>query len=82
MNVMSSKISCKQAVDYISKKEEGKLSASQRVALYRHLSECGLCETFSVQNKIISKAMTQEEHRELNASEKEAIIKAVLNKKL
>lgn len=78
MNVMSSKISCKQAVDYISKKEEAKLSAAQRFALWKHLGECSLCRTFSVQNKIIIKAMKQEQGRSLSPTEKEALLKAVL----
>ena len=78
MNVMSRKISCKQEVDYISKKEEGKLSAAMRFALWRHLAVCSLCRIFSVQNKILRQAMTQEPGKELTHSEKEAIVKAVL----
>lgn len=80
MNVMSREISCKQAVDFISKKEEGKLSSSQRFALWRHLAECSLCRTFSVQNKIIGKAMKQIETRDLSAAEKEIIVKTVLKR--
>jgi predicted anti-sigma-YlaC factor YlaD len=78
MNVMSGKISCKQAVDYISKKEEGKLTTGQRFKLWRHLAECSLCRIFSVQNKIIAQAMAQKESRELTVTEKEALVKAVL----
>ena len=75
---MSGKISCKQAVDYLSKKEEGKLSAKQRFLLWRHLAVCNLCRIFSVQNKIISRAMAQRETRDLTLEEKEAIIKTAL----
>ncbi|TAH09833.1 MAG: hypothetical protein EAZ12_05720 [Sphingobacteriia bacterium] len=46
-------ISCKTAVDYISKKEEGKLSLFQRFQLWRHLAICYLCKRFEQQNKII-----------------------------
>ena len=78
MNVMSRKISCKQAVDYISKKEEGKLSAGQRFSLWRHLAVCSLCRIFSVQNRIIGKAMARGEIGTLSPGEKEAIVKTVL----
>ncbi|MES2647972.1 MAG: hypothetical protein V4717_13920 [Bacteroidota bacterium] len=78
---MSRTISCKQAVDLISKKEEAKLSATQRFALWRHLAVCSLCRTFSVQNKIIKKALTQEDYRVLTTEEKEVIVKTVLQTK-
>lgn len=78
---MSAKITCKQAVHYISKKEEAKLSAVQRFALWRHLTECSLCRIFSVQNKIIKKALAQRETKDLTPAEKEAIIKSVLESK-
>jgi hypothetical protein len=75
---MSKIISCKRAVDFISKKEEAKLSAAQRFALWRHLSVCSLCRIFSAQNKIIGQAMAQQQTRDLTTAEKEAIIEAVL----
>lgn len=78
MNVMSRKISCKQAVDFISKKEEGRLTASQRFSLWRHLAGCSLCRIFSVQNRIIGEAVKQSEARDLSPIEKEALVKAVL----
>lgn len=73
-------ITCKKAVDYISLKEEGRLSARQRFALWRHLTGCSLCRIFSVQNKIIGKAMamTDETQGALTEAEKEALIKNVL----
>jgi predicted anti-sigma-YlaC factor YlaD len=80
MNTMSSMITCRQAVNYISKKEEGRLSATQRFALWRHLGECSLCRTFSAQNKIIIQAFTQPlaGTAQLTQEEKDAIIKTVL----
>jgi hypothetical protein len=77
---MSLKITCKQAVDYISKKEEGKISGTQRFALWRHLAICSLCRIFSVQNKVIGKAMAGIEDKSvvLTAEQKEAMIKDIL----
>ena len=78
MNVMSRKISCKQALEYISKKEEAKLSGGQRFALWRHLTGCSLCRIFQMQNRIIGKAMTQGFADSLTTEEKEAIVKSVI----
>lgn len=47
-------ISCKQAVDFISKREEGKLSASQRFALWQHLAICRFCRAFNRQNRLLT----------------------------
>jgi hypothetical protein len=77
-------ITCKQAVDYISKKEEGKLSAAQRVNLWRHLAVCSLCRIFNQQNKIIAKAFSgfghKEEHR-MSMDQKQAMLDTILNNK-
>ena len=73
-------ISCKKAVDYISKKEEKKLSAGQRFALWRHLKACSLCHTFNAQNKIIRKAIGQQPDKTLTPAEKEAIINTAIVK--
>lgn len=78
MNGMSKKITCKQAVDLISKKEESKLSGIQRFSLYKHLGECSLCRIFSVQNKIISKAIQHNNSEDLSVAEKESIIQRVM----
>lgn len=75
---MRKKINCKQAVDLISKKEEGKISASQRFALWRHLGECSLCRIFSVQNKIIEQALGNRKGKKLSDAEKENIILSVI----
>ncbi len=82
---MSKKITCRQAVDFISKKEESKLSPVQRFSLYKHLGECSLCRIFSVQNKIIVKAIQQNDSvtlsgaiSDLSGPEKESIIQKVM----
>jgi predicted transposase YbfD/YdcC len=51
MDNMKIQITCKQAVDYISKKEEGKITLWQRIQLKWHLSICSLCKLFAKQNK-------------------------------
>jgi predicted anti-sigma-YlaC factor YlaD len=77
---MSNRITCKKAVDLISKKEEGKLSISQRFRLWKHLAECSLCRRFASQNKLIAKAFKLQQGKEggLTANEKEQIINAVI----
>ena len=79
---MSMKITCKQAVHYISKKEEGKLSAVQRFALWRHLAVCSLCRIFSQQNKIIAKAIKESEDRvvTLTQGDKDVMAKNIIEK--
>ncbi len=47
-------ISCKKATTFIVKKEEGGLSAKQRLQLWLHLSICSLCKLFMKQNKVIT----------------------------
>lgn len=78
---MSSKISCKQAVDYISKKEEGKLSTTQRFRLWQHLAACPLCRRYSAQNKLIIQALKRIETLDLSVAEKEAIVRKILQEK-
>ncbi len=72
-------ISCKTAVDYISKKEEGKLSLVQQFQLWRHLAICYLCKRFEKQNKIIidsikSHSSSNYINEQLNPEEKQSII--------
>ena len=78
---MSRKISCKQAVDYISKKEEGKLSTTQRFRLWQHLADCPLCRRYSAQNKLIIQALKGIDTRDLSLSEKEEIVRKILHEK-
>lgn len=79
---MKISITCKQAVDYISKREESKLSASQRFGLWCHLLTCSLCRLFARQNKMIIKALKQqqEDDRHLSPEEKQKMIDDILTK--
>lgn len=76
-------ISCKEAVDFILKKEEGKLSFSQHLKLWYHLWICPLCRYFLDQSKVINKLVARQsknqEHR-LTKDEKEGIIHHVLDR--
>jgi predicted anti-sigma-YlaC factor YlaD len=76
---MGNRITCKKAVDLISKKEESKLSVVQRFRLWKHLAECSLCRKFSEQNKLIKEAfkMQQGKVSKLTEEEKEEIIRVV-----
>ena len=78
---MNRHITCKQAVNYILKKEERKLSAVQRFRLWRHIAGCSLCRIFSIQNKLLTKAyqLQEDEITTLSQKEKEKIIEAVQN---
>jgi predicted anti-sigma-YlaC factor YlaD len=80
---MNTKITCKKAVDLISKKEEGRLSAFQRFQLWRHLADCSLCRRFSSQNKLIAKAFSLQQTGEagLTQKQKEEIVNAVISSK-
>jgi hypothetical protein len=77
---MKTGITCKQAVDYISKKEEGRLSATMRFQLWKHLAICSLCRLFSAQNKTMINAMGHEHDstESLSIQEKEKIVHSVL----
>lgn len=77
---MKLNITCKQAVDYISKKEERKLSLGQRLGLWRHLLICNLCRLFAKQNKLITKAFKEQQadDRYLSDDEKQKMIDAIL----
>lgn len=74
-------ITCKKAVDYISKKEEGKLSLWQRIQLARHLAICSLCKRFAYQNKMIAGMFSNRDHtNHLSEEDKKKITDAVLGK--
>lgn len=76
-------ISCKEAVNYILRKEERKLSFLQKLSLWRHLAICSLCRIFALQNDLINQAMKrrQEKVQPLTNEEKEEIIQNVLSEK-
>lgn len=70
-------ITCKQATDYISKKEEGKITMLQRYQLWRHVAVCSLCKLFYKQNKLLVSSLKQASAYEetLANEEKAAMIK-------
>ncbi len=73
-------ITCKQAVDFISKKEEGKLTLNQHLQLWKHLSICSLCKTFSRQNKLLTSLFAKRSGKlqdNIKPVDKEAIIKVL-----
>jgi len=74
-------ISCKEAVHFILKKEEGKLSFIQRLSLWRHLLVCNLCRIFLSQSKLMNTAIRQKPRTNITLSteEKEKIIRHVLD---
>lgn len=76
-------ISCKEAVNLILRKEEGKLSLMQRISLWRHMTICSLCKIFSIQNTFINGELKKhrEKHVMLSDQEKERIIRNVLDSK-
>ncbi|CAN5655013.1 hypothetical protein BH10BAC2_BH10BAC2_01070 [soil metagenome] len=70
-------ITCMEATNFISLKEEGKLSLKQYIQLWLHLGICSLCKLFYRQNKIITKSTGKlHEHTtaKLSAAQKETII--------
>jgi hypothetical protein len=73
-------ISCKEAVEFILKKEEGKLSLMNRLSLWRHLIICSLCAIFYKQNKLINDSARhrKENHYHLSPGDKEQIIRNVI----
>lgn len=74
-------ISCKEAVEFILKKEEGKLTFLQRLSLWRHLTICSLCRFFSMQNDLMNQTMKERQRKQftLSEKEKEKIIQSVLD---
>ena len=69
-------ITCKQAVDFISKKEEHRLSPRQRFELWKHLAVCSLCRQFSRQNRLLIDALKQADKdrtEKLSEADKNAI---------
>ncbi len=73
-------ISCKEATDFITKKEESKLSLRQRFQLWKHLAVCNFCRLFAKQNKILTKN-TPHLHTyiedSLSATEKHSMVEAL-----
>ena len=75
-------ITCKEATDFISRKEEGKLSLRQRWQLWQHLAVCSFCKLFYKQNKVFTDNTPHlHEHTQATHSQeqKESLIKALEN---
>jgi hypothetical protein len=73
-------ISCKEATQFILKKEEGKLTVMQRLQLWFHLVLCVFCTLFFKQNKILRHSASHlHAHTQatLSAAEKKALIDAL-----
>ena len=65
-------ITCKEATLFISKKEEKKLSVSERFKLFIHLLICKFCKFFYRQNQFLAVEMKQlHTNAELSGSDKE-----------
>ena len=74
-------ITCKKAVEYIAKNEEGKITAMQKVKLWKHMAVCSLCTLFYKQNNLINASIkkvntihsltSKDKNRILSALEKE-----------
>ena len=63
-------ITCGEATDFNSKKEEGKLCFRQKIQLAIHLYLCELCRFFSKQNKVITRGVGKiHEHIDARLSE-------------
>lgn len=58
-------ITCKEATLYISKKEEHKLSVSERAKLFIHLLICKFCKLFYKQSQYLAVEM---KHLNTNAA--------------
>jgi len=76
-------ISCKKATELVSKKEEGKISLSERYQLLRHMAVCYLCRFFVSQNNQILKSTSEYKNKgldnKLSNSTKNAMINAILD---
>ncbi len=71
---MGHKITCAQAVDYLSKKEEGKLTLRQRYQLWRHLMACSLCKLFKIQTSQLIRSVRQVPPDTMPATDKAVLI--------
>jgi len=52
---MKWQITCKQATEFVIKRQEGKLSLKNRYLLWLHLGICGFCKLFKIQSEFIAK---------------------------
>ncbi len=78
---MKLQITCKQATEFVVKRDEGKLSIKNRCLLLLHLGICGLCKIFAKQSKFIgknSKNLHSHIDETLSPEEKQQIITSLL----
>lgn len=78
---MRQKITCVQAVDYLSKKEEGKLTLWQRYQLWRHLMACSLCKLFKIQTSQLIRSVRKVPPNSMPATDKAALIEKLATEK-
>lgn len=78
---MGHKITCAQAVDYLSKKEEGKLTLRQRYQLWRHLMACSLCKLFKIQTSQLIRSVRKVPPDSMPATDKAALIEKLATEK-
>lgn len=81
---MKMMITCKQATDMVSKKEEGKLSFLNKIQLWFHLFICTVCKLFYRQNELIIKnasGLSADDDASLTPEQKSLMIEVILNTK-
>ena len=78
-------ITCKKAVDYIAKKEEGKISTLQTIKMWKHLAVCSLCRRFYKQNELIIslfKINLEVDSEKLSQTDKNKILQALADEEV
>jgi len=76
-------IHCRQAVDFVSKREELKLSRKEVIQLKLHLFICAGCRRFAKQNAYVLRAMKRygekgDDGKRLTEGDKEGIVKGMM----
>ena len=75
-------ITCKNAVEFIAKNEEGRITAMQKVNLWKHMAVCSLCSLFYKQNGLINASIKKANvTQSLTAKDKKSIL-ATLEKEM
>lgn len=77
---MKLEITCKQATEFIIKREEGKLSLKNRFLLWLHFGVCSFCKLFYKQSRLIGKNASHIHghiHESLSAEEKGKMVEAL-----
>ncbi|TDW99608.1 anti-sigma factor family protein [Dinghuibacter silviterrae] len=66
-------VTCEEATDWISRREEGKLTLSRGLRLRLHLFLCVFCRRFNRQNKILIHHVHHHNDATLSDQEKKAM---------